>query len=331
MRWSETFIPTLRHAPADAVAVSHKLMVRAGLVRQMAGGSYAYLPMGLRALRKVSGIVREEMNRLGALEVRMPALWPEEMMRKTGRLESFADDLLRLEDRRGRPHLLAPTHEEAAVALLRDDVQSYKSLPLTVYQIQTKFRDEPRPRFGLVRTREFLMKDAYSFCADGDGLDAGFMGSDGRGRPFLMGCYGLGMDRILAAVVETAADEQGIVWPPAVAPCEVIVIALGPAEQAVRRAAEEACRTMEEAALDVLLDDRDASPGVKFNDADLLGFPLRVVVGRRFMQQGTLELQVRRDGTREDVAPERLSAAVRARLESLSATRSDVRTRAGTN
>jgi prolyl-tRNA synthetase len=174
MRWSATLIPTLREAPAEASARSHALLVRAGLVRQVASGSYAFLPLGVRVLGKLTALVRREMERAGAAEVLLPGLWPEEVMAPTGRLDVFAEDLFRLQDRSGRPHLLAPTHEEVVTALMRDEVRSYRQLPLTLYQVQTKFRDEPRPRFGLVRTREFIMKDAYSFSADEAGLDAAY-------------------------------------------------------------------------------------------------------------------------------------------------------------
>ncbi|MGD2174975.1 MAG: proline--tRNA ligase, partial [Candidatus Brocadiaceae bacterium] len=171
MRWSATFIPTLRESPADAVARSHKLMIRAGMVRKAGSGAYTYLPLGARALNKVVALVREEMDRAGAVEVLMPALWPVDLLRESGRLQVFGEDLVTFTDRHGRPHVLAPTHEEVATALVRDEVHSYRRLPLTLYQIQTKFRDEVRPRFGILRTREFLMKDAYSFSLDEAGLE----------------------------------------------------------------------------------------------------------------------------------------------------------------
>ncbi len=535
MRWSTTLIPTLRHAPADAVARSHALMVRAGLVRQVASGSYAFLPLGVRVLNKLVALVRREMERAGAAEVLLPGLWPEELMQPTGRLDVFAEDLFRLEDRSGRPHLLAPTHEEVVTAIARDEVRSYRQLPVTLYQVQTKFRDEPRPRFGLVRTREFIMKDAYSFSADeagledayarmraayerilaavelpyvvaraesgamgglgseefivpcgvgtadfvrcpscgyaanveaapagpdpaaaepppagetpdlrevetpgqttidevsaflgvrpeqmiktliymadgepaaalvrgdhdvneaklarllgairleladaesvrratgapvgfagpvglkdtrlladrdvmavrdgvtganradahlvgvvpgrdfspdavadlryvmagdacpscgaalalGSGIEVGhvfklgtkysealgatFADADGRQRPFEMGCYGLGVSRLVAAVVECHSDERGIVWPPAAAPFGTVIIALNAKDERIMAAAEDACVRLEAAGVDTLLDDRAETPGVKFNDADLIGFPLRVVVGQ---------------------------------------------------
>ncbi len=559
MRWSATLIPTLRETPAEAVGRSHQLMLRAGLVRQVASGSYSYLPLGFRALRNVERIVREQMERAGAVEVLMPVLWPEELLRETGRLDAFGHDLMRFDDRHGRPHVLAPTHEEVVTAIARDELRSYRQLPLILYQIHTKFRDEPRPRFGVIRTREFIMKDAYSFGADareldsayaamheayarilkrcglpfvcvqadpgamgggashefivpaeigtasfvrcpacgysanlevarvaippptesrndvstprevatpgratidevsdflsvrpaqliktliyladgeplaalvrgdhdinetklaraqgvslleladpatiervtgapvgfagpvglegvkviadnwvmvvrdgvtganrrdahlvgvlpgldfepdeaadirfavkGDAcpecskpltvssgievghifrlgtkysedLDATFTDAAGRQQPFVMGCYGMGLNRLLAAAVETSCDDEGIIWTPALAPYQVLVLPLGRNDEEVATAALEAVGRLEAAGLDTLLDEREESPGVKFKDADLIGIPLRVVVGRGYAQKGTLELQVRRDGTVHQVAPERIA------------------------
>jgi prolyl-tRNA synthetase len=569
MRWSSTLIPTLREAPAEATVRSHALMLRAGLIRQVASGSYAYLPLGVRVLGKLTALVREEMERAGAAEVLLPGLWPEELMLATGRLEIFAEDLFRFQDRRNRPHLLAPTHEEVVAIIMRDAVRSYRQLPLTLFQVQTKFRDEPRPSFGLVRAREFIMKDAYSFSADQAGLDeayarmreaygrilerlglpyvaaradpgamggqgseefivpagigtadfvrcpacdyvanveaalvpapaepapaadqpaprevetpgqttieqvsaflgvrpdqmiktliyladgapvaalvrgdhdvneaklarllgarrleladaetirqatgapVGFAGpaglrglrvvadravmtvrdgvtgangedahlvgvlpgrdfapdvvddvryvmagdpcpdcgaalelrtgievghvfklgtkysealgatfSDAQGRqqPFVMGCYGLGVSRLAAAVVECLSDERGIVWPAAVAPHEVVVIALNVKDERIMGGAEGACTRLAERGVDALLDDRDETPGVKFNDADLIGFPLRVVVGKGYLKDGTLELQVRRDGTRRALEPAALAQAAADALAAL--------------
>jgi len=170
MRWTRTFIPTLREAPSDAESPSHKLMVRAGLIRQLSAGSYSYLPLGFRALRKAEAIVREEMDRAGAVELLMPSLHPPELWKETGRLEAFGDSLMKLVDRKGATHVLGPTHEEVITHLVRNEVKSYKQLPLTLYQIQGKFRDEARPRHGIIRTREFVMKDAYSFDVDEKGM-----------------------------------------------------------------------------------------------------------------------------------------------------------------
>ncbi|PUA35544.1 proline--tRNA ligase [Paenibacillus elgii] len=172
MRQQNLLMPTLREVPSDAEAVSHRLMLRAGLIRPLAAGVYTYLPLGRRALRKAEAIVREEMDRIGAQEVLLPAMQPAELWRESGRYDVYGPELVRLRDRHDREFALGPTHEEVVTALVRDEISSYRKLPLTVYQIQTKFRDERRPRYGLLRGREFLMKDAYSFDTDWEGLDA---------------------------------------------------------------------------------------------------------------------------------------------------------------
>ena len=173
MRWSHYFLPTLREDPKDSEAISHKLMMRAGLIRRLGSGAYSYLPFGLRALQKASAIVREEMNRAGAQELLLPALQPIELWKATGRYDVLGDVLIRFKDRTGKEVALGPTHEEVVTDLLKE-IKSYKQLPVTVYQIQTKFRDEPRPRFGVIRSKEFLMKDAYSFDVDQDGLNRSY-------------------------------------------------------------------------------------------------------------------------------------------------------------
>ncbi|MGZ8920944.1 MAG: proline--tRNA ligase, partial [Limisphaerales bacterium] len=163
MRWSELLIPTLKEVPSDAEIYSHQLLVRAGLVRKLTGGLYTFLPMGLRVLRKVENIVREEMNRAGAQEVLMPALQPPEIWQKSGRYETAKDVFFRARDRAKKEWILGPTHEEVITTLVASEINSYRQLPKNFYQIQTKFRDEIRPRFGLMRAKEFIMKDAYSF------------------------------------------------------------------------------------------------------------------------------------------------------------------------
>ena len=165
MRWSETFIPTLKEAPAEAEILSHQLLLRAGLVRKLAGGLYTFLPAGLRVLRKIEAIVREEMDRAGALEILMPAVQPPEIWQASGRYEQAADVLFKVADSKGREWLLGPTHEEVVTSMTAAELNSYRQLPINFYQVQTKFRDEIRPRFGLMRAREFIMKDAYSFDA----------------------------------------------------------------------------------------------------------------------------------------------------------------------
>src|SRR5438552_3792541 len=165
MRWSQNLIPTLKETPADAEIMSHQLLVRAGLVRKLTGGLYTFLPLGLRVLRKIEAIIREEMNRAGALEVLMPALQPQEIWQKSGRFETMRDVLFKVRDRAKKEWVLGPTHEEVITTVVAGEISSYRQLPKSFYQIQTKFRDEIRPRFGLMRAKEFIMKDAYSFDA----------------------------------------------------------------------------------------------------------------------------------------------------------------------
>lgn len=174
MRWSKFFIPTLREDPSEAEIVSHKLLLRAGMIRKLASGIYNFLPLGFKALKKIENIVREEMNRAGALEILMPFVQPAELWKETGRWEAYGKELLRFKDRREHDFCLGPTHEEVVTEIVRKDVKSYKELPLILYQIAVKFRDEIRPRFGIMRAREFIMKDAYSFDADWKGLDKSY-------------------------------------------------------------------------------------------------------------------------------------------------------------
>jgi len=174
MKASRFFIGTLKEAPADAEIVSHKLMVRAGMIRRVAGGIYSYLPIGLRAVRKVEAIVREEMNRAGAIELLMPAVQPAELWQESGRWEKYGPELLRFEDRKHSGFVIGPTHEEVITSIAREQIRSYRQMPVNFYQIQTKFRDEIRPRFGVMRGREFIMKDAYSFDKDVEGLRASY-------------------------------------------------------------------------------------------------------------------------------------------------------------
>jgi len=546
VRWSHALIPTLKETPADAVAPSHVLLIRAGMIRQLGAGAYTYLPLGLRVLQKASRIIREEMDAAGAIELLMPALQPVELWKESGRYEAYGDLLMKLTLSGNHQMALGPTHEEVVTDLVRDLVRSYKQLPMTLYQIQTKFRDEPRPRFGILRTREFLMKDAYSFDADlaqlngsydamfeaycrtfdrcglpyvvveaesgpiggdsshefmvpcstgedkviqcpkcgyaanqeraevggkiqpparaaadappyqavptpdkrtirevceflkveeassakllvyladgkpvaallrGDhelneaklrrvigatalvpadaatvekaaGVPLGFLGPVGvkiplvidraitamatlvvggnevdvhfkgvvPGRDFplervedvrnaeagdhcprcgatleinagleighvfklgtkysksmgatyldekgnevhiIMGCYGIGINRIVAAAVEAGHDKNGIVWPLALAPYHVVVVPLQVQNAAVLEQALALEKSLTAAGLEVLTDDRDQRPGVKFKDADLIGIPLRVVIGERGLKDGTFELKWR--------------------------------------
>ena len=397
-RLSEYLLPTEKQPPADAEAISHKLMVRAGLIRQMGAGMWTWLPAGWRVHQRAVSIIREEMNAIGGQEMLMPVLQPAEPWRKSGRLE--IEELFKLSDRKGSELVLAMTHEEAVTFHVAQLVRSYRDLPLILYHFQIKERDEPRPRAGVLRTREFIMKDSYSFDRDQAGLeeryelhvgaydrimartglrfyrvqsDVGMMGglgaheymapcpagedaialapgyaanvevamrspdvrqegdrymlgeaeltiepaievgnifklgtrySEPLGARFLdehgvdqavwMGSYGIGPARIVAAAVEQFADERGISWPRALAPFAVHLVVIGDAGTPEREAAEELYATLCEARIEVLYDDRDAGPGQKFADAELLGAPLRLTVGRQALQSGEIEVQLRR-------------------------------------
>ncbi len=426
-RLSEYLLPTEKEAPADAEAVSHKLMVRAGLVRQMGAGLWTWLPAGWRVHQRVEAIVREEMDAIGGQEMLMPVLQPAEVWRKTGRLG--IEELFRLNDRKGSELVLAMTHEEAVTFHIAQIVRSYRDLPLVVYHFQVKERDEPRPRAGVLRTREFVMKDAYSFDRDQAGLeqryalhvgaydrmmertglrwyrvegDVGMMGGSGAheymapcaagedevvltdsgyaanaevvraqlGRdqllasdtvdgepiriekaieianifklgtryseplgaryldehgaelPVWMASYGIGPARIVAAAVEQFNDDHGICWPKALAPFQVHLIALGKPGTPERDAAERCYQALSDGAIETLYDDRDLGAGEKFADAELLGCPLRLTVGRRSLQSGEIEVQLRRGrlqapGLALDSEPAALVAAVERVWQSL--------------
>jgi prolyl-tRNA synthetase len=567
VRWSKTLIPTQKESPADAVAPSHVFLLRAGMIRQLGSGAYSYLPLGLRVLHKAVKIVREEMDAAGAQELLMPALQPIELWQESGRHETMRDILMQFTISGDRHVTLGPTHEEVVTDIVRDLVKSYKQLPITLYQIQTKFRDEPRPRFGILRTREFLMKDAYSFDADLEQLNAsydamyeaycrifdrcgldyvvveaesgpiggdashefmvpaatgedvvirctkcnyaanrekaevgpaarvaepdpsappystvptpgrrtiqevsdflkihppdtakllvykaddrpvaallrgdheaneaklrrafgattlepadaaaieratgapmGFLGpvrikipmvvdpavaamarvvvggnaadvhltdvvpgrdfpldrvvdirnadegdpcprcgaamtvnqgieighvfklgtkysramgatfldEKGQSTPVIMGCYGIGVNRILAAAVESGHDENGILWPLPLAPFEVLVVPLQVQNEAVMAAATSIATHLEAAGVDVLMDDRDQRPGFKFKDGDLIGVPVRVVIGERGLKEGTVEIKWRTDASAHNVAAATAGEAILAELE----------------
>jgi prolyl-tRNA synthetase len=400
-RLSEYMLPTEREAPADAEAISHKLMVRAGLIRQMGAGMWTWLPAGWRVHQRVVALVREEMDAIGAQEMLMPVLQPAEPWRKTGRIE--IEELFKLQDRKGSELVLAMTHEEAVTFHAAQTIRSYRDLPQILYHFQVKERDEPRPRAGVLRTREFVMKDSYSFDRDQAGLeeryelhvgaydrimdrtglrwnrvesDVGMMGGLGAheymapcpagedqvvlgpegyaanvevarqdprvredpssgayslgGEPLLleqaieignifklgtrysqplganyldehgaehpvwMGSYGIGPARIVAAAVEQFADEHGISWPRALAPFAVHLVGLGKPGTPEHDAAERVFQTLSEGGVETIYDDRDLGPGEKFADAELLGCPLRLTVGRRALESGEIEVQLRR-------------------------------------
>lgn len=362
MRWSGYFLPTLKSVSlGEDDTPGLRLLLQAGLVRQLASGIYAYLPFGLAVLRNIEAVIRREMNRAGAVELLMPALQPTALWKESGRYELLGRDIVsfKFPDRHKRELLLGPTHEEVILELARHELNSWRHLPLVLYQVQTKFRDEMRPRYGLVRGREFLMKDAYSFDRDEAGLeesygrmraayerifktlglrcrveraDSGaiggsfseefvstgecpelevghifklgttysekmkgfFLDEQGRQRPYVMGCYGIGVSRLIPAVVEANFDPAGIIWPPAVAPFTLHILPVNYGDSAVREAAGQLYAQALDAGVPALLDDRPRGAGEKFKDADLIGLPFRVTVGRH-AGEGRVELKARRD------------------------------------
>jgi len=404
MRTTRLPYVTFHEDPAEAETVSHRLMLRGGYVRKVAGGLYDFLPLGARVLRRVERIVREEMDRAGAFEILMPALQPAELWERTGRWEKYGRELFRLTDRHDRSFALGPTHEEVVTELASGLLRSYRQLPVTLYQIQTKFRDEMRPRFGLMRGREFIMKDAYSFarskeegaecyrsmqeayfrifsrlglsvrmveadtgniggssshefmvlapsgedtvvfcpaCAYASNVElageavhcplcqgrldrttaievghvfdlgdrystpmaAGFLDPDGRETLFHMGCYGIGVSRLLAAGIEQSHDEAGIIWPVAMAPFAVAVLPLGGKDADLAGKGLRISDLLEKRfPEEVLVDDRDLRAGVKFADADLLGFPLQVILGEKGLREERAEIKVRATGERHSIA-----------------------------
>jgi len=372
MLWTKTFIPTLKETPQEAESVSHQLLLRAGLARMLMAGAYSYLPLGLRVLENIENIIRQEMNSCGAAELLLPALQPLELWQRSGRDAVIGEVMIKFTDRRGRKICLGPTHEEVITELVKAQVSSYKQLPLILYQIQTKFRDELRPRFGLIRACEFIMKDAYSFDQDEAGLDknyqamraaylrifkrcgldiitteadsgvmggkvshefmvpakdgedvvsvggekvnaievghifklgtkysaslgANFLDAEGNLKPVIMGCYGIGVSRLISSVIEQNNDKDGIIWPPEVAPYKVMILALDSGDNKIIDLALNVYQELEKSGIEPLLDDRDERPGVKFKDADLLGIPLQIIVGKNTLKDGTLELKTRRD------------------------------------
>ena len=416
MRLSQSLIPTLKETPAEAQIASHRLMLRAGLVRQMASGIYAWLPAGLRVLNKIAQIVREEQDAAGAQEMLMPTIQSADLWRESGRYDAYGKEMLRITDRHERELLFGPTNEEMITAILRDSTKSYRDLPQMPYHIQWKFRDEVRPRFGVLRGREFLMKDAYSFDLDYAGAliaykkmmlaymrtfqrmgitaipmraDTGQIGGDlshefhilaptgesgvfydaafeagdamsatdldafykqmttiyaatdekhdtaawaqipderkreGRGievgQIFYfgkkyseamnysvigpdgakifpeMGSYGIGVSRLVGAIIEAKHDEAGIIWPDAIAPFRAAILNLRQGDAATDKICEELHAKL---GADCLYDDREERAGAKFAEADLMGHPWQIIVGPRGAANGQVELKRRATGER---------------------------------
>jgi prolyl-tRNA synthetase len=433
MRLSHTLAPTLKETPAEAQIVSHRLMLRAGLVRQTAAGIYAWLPLGWRVLQKIAQIVREEQDAIGAQEMLMPTIQPAELWRQSGRYEAYGPEMLRIRDRHEREMLYGPTNEEMITDLFRQSVKSYRELPQMLYHIQWKFRDEVRPRFGVMRGREFLMKDAYSFDLDyagavvsyrrmmlaymrtfqrmgvkaipmeaesgpiggnlshefiilaptgesevwydaaferidfssaavsheseadlerfytqmtthyaatdekhdpaawanvvekreGRGIEVGhifYFGTKysaplgltvtGRdGTPIIphMGSYGIGVSRLVGALIEAHHDDAGIKWPDSVAPFPAAILNLKVGDPACDRLCEDIYAKLRGNAL---YDDREERAGVKFADADLMGHPWQIVVGPRGAAAGAIELKRRATGERHELGVEAALARI---------------------
>jgi prolyl-tRNA synthetase len=431
MRLSRFFLPTLREVPSEAQIVSHQLMLRAGMIRQSSAGIYSWLPLGLRVLRKIEQIVREEQDAAGCQELLMPTIQPAELWRESGRYDDYGKEMLRITDRHEREMLYGPTNEELITEIVRASVRSYRDLPKLLYHIQWKFRDEVRPRFGVMRGREFLMKDSYSFDLDYEGArraynkmfvtylrtfarmglqaipmkaDTGPIGGDlshefiilaqtGESEVFCdrqlverdllkqqidlegdlqpvvddwtslyaatdemhdparfaaevpeerrlsargievghifyfgtkyskamgatvvnqdgetvtleLGSYGIGVSRLVGAIIEACHDDNGIVWPRPVAPFDVGLVNLKTGDPDCDRACEALYASLGMAGLDVLYDDADERAGVKFANMDLIGLPLQIVVGPRGLKQGVVEIKNRATGKRYELSPE---------------------------
>jgi prolyl-tRNA synthetase len=400
MRYSKLFGKTSRTAPKEAEATSHKLLAKGGFIDQLAAGIYTFLPLGWRVHQKIGNIIREEIDALGGQEFSMSVLQPKNLWQETGRWESIDPPLFVTRDRHDKEYGLGPTHEEVITDLARRYVKSYKDLPFSAYQIQDKFRNELRSTGGLLRTREFFMKDLYSFHADGvdfkaffkkaieaytkifnrvglkilvsqasggsiggdityefqvpapvgedivffcascgyainrqfaeekkvkdkcpeckDGLDetnaieagqvfslgtkyskqmgATFVDKDGKEKPIIMGCYGIGVGRLMAAIVEVSHDEKGIIWPENVAPFGVHLVSIG-SDSKVTKRADEVYERLIKKSQEVLYDDREESPGVKLADADLIGIPQRWVVSENTLKKDSVEVKKRSEKT----------------------------------
>jgi len=419
MKWTTAFIPTLREDPQDAEVISHKLMMRAALIRKLTAGAYSYLPLGFKALYKVQNIIREEMVKAGAQEVLLPALQPLELWKKTSRDKDLGEVMIKFRDRHGKITCLGPTHEEVITDLVSREISSYRDMPKTLFQIQTKFRDELRPRFGVLRSCEFIMKDAYSFDAnekdmelsykkmydayerifsrcglkyiiveadpgvmggglshefmvpapsgedivvvcdscgykaskdvfvskakepkDGDPcpkcgkkiklqntieightfklgtkyskpLGAKFSDRDGALRDIIMGCYGIGVNRIIASLIEISNDKDGIIWPAAIAPFEIDILPLNMKNDKIVKISDKIYHDLIDKHIDAIIDDRDVSAGIKFKDADLIGFPYQLIVSEKNIKNNIVELKDRKTQKAEEIKIDEVTKRVK--------------------
>tara|TARA_B100001057_G_scaffold439869_1_gene473374 strand:- start:2582 stop:3877 length:1296 start_codon:yes stop_codon:yes gene_type:complete len=416
MKYSNFFLPTLKDAPSDAEIISHQLMIRAGMIKQSSAGIYSWLPLGLIVLKKIEQIVREEQNNAGAIELLMPTIQSSDLWIKSGRYDDYGKEMLRITDRSGREMLYGPTNEELITDIFQSHINSYKDLPKNLYHIQWKFRDEVRPRFGVMRGREFLMKDNYSFDLSEDdakksydnmfkayiktfirmgltpislraetgpiggnlshefqilaktgestlyydkkletlnpekidpkelqaiyaavdeqhddkkcpipisdlrvskGIEVGhifYFGTkyseklnafvqdkNGKNSTVHMGSYGIGVSRLVGAIIEANHDDKGIQWPISVAPFKVSIINLMPDDQDCATKSMEYYDYFMKNKTDVILDDRECSIGKKLSDNELIGIPFQVIIGKRNLKDGVVEFKDRKKNTLEKI------------------------------
>jgi len=425
MRLSRYFLPTLKENPSEAQIASHRLMLRAGMIRQSSAGIYSWLPMGLKVLQNIEKIVREEQDAMGCQQVLMPTIQPADLWRESGRYDAYGPEMLRIRDRHNRDMLYGPTNEEQITDIFRQTIRSYKDLPKMLYHIQWKFRDEIRPRFGIMRGREFLMKDAYSFDIDAEsarksynkffvsylktyarlglkaipmradtgpiggdmshefiiladtgetvvqchkslldkpipeninweddlqpivddwtslyaaaddqidektaadlgddlmvarGIEVGHIfnfgskysepmgakvnGPDGQDIAAQMGSYGIGVSRLVGAIIEASFDDKGIVWPESIAPFHVGLINLKTNDDVCIDACDKLYSDLQNAGVDVLMDDRDIRAGGKFANMDLIGLPWQIIIGPRGIKNNVVEIKNRKTDEREEI------------------------------
>jgi prolyl-tRNA synthetase len=428
MRLTNYFLPVLKESPSDAEIVSHQLMMRAGMISQSSSGIYSWLPLGLRVLKKIENIVREEQDAAGVNEILMPTIQPADLWKESGRYEDYGKEMLRINDRQDREMLYGPTNEEQVTDIFRRSIKSYKELPQLLYHIQWKFRDELRPRFGVMRGREFLMKDAYSFDLDkqqseisynkffvcylktfqrlelkaipmaaetgpiggdlshefiiisktgesdiyfdsklleqenelfninysedlsglvnsyktlyavsddkfnqddfdknvsnenqtkskgievghifsfgtkySEAMKANVLNKDGKQATVFMGSYGIGISRLVGAIIESSSDENGIIWPKSVSPYDIGIINLKQKDDDITSISDDVYEKLMSAGFDVLYDDKDDNPGVKFSRMDLIGLPYQVIIGNKSKSDSILEVKNRKTGDISEV------------------------------
>ena len=435
MRLTNYFLPVLKESPSDAEIISHQLMMRAGMISQSSSGIYSWLPLGLRVLKKIENIVREEQDAAGVNEILMPTIQPADLWKESGRYEDYGKEMLRINDRQDREMLYGPTNEEQVTDIFRRSIKSYKELPQLLYHIQWKFRDELRPRFGVMRGREFLMKDAYSFDLDkqqseisynkffvcylktfqrlelkaipmaadtgpiggdlshefiiisktgesdiyfdsklleqenelfninysedlsglvnsyktlyavsddkfnqddfdknvsnenqtkskgievghifsfgtkySEAMKANVLNKDGKQATVFMGSYGIGISRLVGAIIESSNDEKGIIWPKSVSPYDIGIINLKQKDDDITLISDDVYEKLLRAGFDVLYDDKDDNPGVKFSRMDLIGLPYQVIIGNKSKSDSILEVKNRKTGDISEVSIENITS-----------------------